>query len=72
MEYILARKQADGLLYFCGDGPGSIRTCMSIDGAKRFPSPGDALECRSKMEPRWQQKFIVHEVDGALVQSLDV
>ena len=72
MEYILARKQADGLLFFCGDGANSIKTCRSLDGAKRFPSPGDALECRSKMELRWQQKFIVHEVDGSLLQSLDV
>ena len=72
MDYILARKQAGGLLFFCGDDPGSIKTCKSLDGAKRFPSPGDALECRSRMEPRWQQKFIVHEVDGTLLHSLDV
>jgi len=72
MEYILARKQADGLLFFCGEDPGSVNTCKSLDRAKRFPSPGDALECRSRMDPRWQQKFIVHELDGGLLNSLDV
>jgi hypothetical protein len=72
MDYVLARKQVDGLLFFCDDDPGSLKTCMSLDRAKQFPSPGDALECRSKMEPRWQQKFIVHEVNGDLLHSLDV
>jgi hypothetical protein len=72
VDYILARKQADGLMFFCGDNPNAVKTCMSLDRAKRFPSPGEALECRSKMELRWQQKFIVHELDGGMLQSLDV
>jgi hypothetical protein len=72
MEYVLAKKQTDGLMFFCGDDPHSVNTGFSIDRAKRFDSPGDALDYRSRMDARWQQKFIVHELDGSLLQSLDV
>jgi hypothetical protein len=72
MIYVLAKKQTDGMVYACGDDPGSVKTSLSIDRAKQFESPGDALAFRAGMEPHWQYKFIVHEFDGSLLQSLDV
>jgi len=72
VDYVLAKRQIDATVFVCGDDPRSIRTGFSIDRAKRFESPGDALEFRSGMELRWQDKFLVHEYDGSLLQSLDV
>jgi hypothetical protein len=72
MDYFLARKQIDSMVFACGDNPLSVNTGFSIDRAKRFDSPGDALAFRAGMQPHLQDKFIVHELDGNLLQSLDV
>jgi hypothetical protein len=72
MEYVLARKQQDAMVFFCGDDPQSAKTGFDMERAKRFESPGDAMEFRSRMDARSQYKFIVHELDGSLLQSLDV
>jgi hypothetical protein len=72
MHYILAKQQRDEMVFLCGDDPGSVTTGFSIDRAKKFESPGDALAFRAGMERHWKNEFIVHEVDGTLVNSLDV
>jgi hypothetical protein len=72
MHYILAKKQNDQMVFLCGDDPRSVTTGFSIDRAKKFESPGEALAFRARMERHWKNEFIVHEVDGSLLQSLDV
>jgi hypothetical protein len=72
MNYLLARKQAGRMLFWCSDDPKAAKTDATIDCAKRFDSPGDAMEFRTGMEPRYRDKFLVHEYDGNLLQSLDV
>jgi hypothetical protein len=56
----------------CGDDPTSATTAFTIDFAKRFESPGEALAFRAGMRWHWQSKFIVYEFDGVLLHSLDV
>jgi hypothetical protein len=50
----------------------AVQTDRAIERARRFDSPGDALAFRSGMDARWRSKFIVHEYDGSILQSLDV
>jgi hypothetical protein len=72
MTYVLARKQDGQFAFLCGADPMSVTTGVSIDRAKQFDSPSAALAFRARMERHWKYEFIVHEVDGALLHSLDV
>jgi hypothetical protein len=70
--YVLAKKQNDQWVFLCGDDPQSTTTAFTIDFAKQFDSPSDALAFRARMERHWKNEFIVYEFDGALLHSLDV
>jgi hypothetical protein len=50
----------------------SVTTDFSIDRARQFDSPSDALAFRARMERHWKNEFIVQEFDGALLHSLDI
>jgi hypothetical protein len=72
MIYVLARKQNEQMEFLCGADPASVTKDFSMDRAKQFDSPSDALAFRARMERHWKNEFIVHEFDGALLHSLDV
>ena len=72
MKYFLAKKEKNRTAFVCGDDPGTATIGFSIDGAKEFESPADALAFRAGMPRHWQSKFIVHEFDGSVLHSLDV
>jgi hypothetical protein len=72
MDYYLVSKQRGEALFLSGDDPKAVQTDRALERAKRFDCPGDALAFRSGMDARWRSKFIVHEYDGSILQSLDV
>jgi hypothetical protein len=72
MYFVLAKKQNDQMVFLCGHDPKSVVTAFTIDRAKRFESPGEALAFRAGMERHWKSEFIVHQFDGILLHSLDV
>ena len=72
MSYVLAKKQHGHTVYLCGDDPKYVIAGFTIDRAKRFESPSEALAFRAGMPRHWKSEFIVHEFDGSLLQSLDV
>jgi len=71
-HYVLAKTQNGEMVFVCGDDPQFVTTGFTIDCAKRFESPRDALAFRARMERHWQSKFIVYEFDRILLHSLDV
>jgi hypothetical protein len=72
MYFVLAKTLLDHTVFVCGDEPGSATTVFTIDRARRFESPSEALAFRAGIERRWKSKFAIHEFDGNLLHSLDV